>query len=334
MEFSYNDLLGPEKLNREYKKFTFNMAGLVLDPKLAEEYCSNNIFNFNKAVILNLKKYIKIYVTINACATFNSKIKSSFYIGVNDNGFVKGIPYCGELPIEYIQSYIYKMLSVNLTNSTLDSIDLNKYVKINIIKINKPDKPTEKINPDFSKYLKKKRKHIESIEKYDKDIKDWKFKFDLANQKLFKSINNFESRKILIEFIRSIDPTSPVIELLYTDYEEEYKDHCNVIILKEDTSSPYYWVTRWKDAMISKLRKEKPKPIKSIPNTPINLIMNIDEMIPWWMHNNDSMNLYIIRIDFETPDSDNLFSCLDHNKKKWLKYQRIIFNGGPSCFPL
>lgn len=341
MEYSYNDYIGPEELEREYKEFTFNLAGLVLDLKLAEEYCSNNLFNFNKAVIINLKKYIRIYTTVNACASFNSNINSSFYIGVNDDGFVKGIPYCGELPFEYIQSYIYKILSENLCNPSLDPIDFSRYVKINIIKINKPDKPTEKLNPEFSKYLKRKKKQMEIIQTYENDIKDWKFKFDLANQKLFKSINNSESRKNLIEFIKSIDSTSPVIDLLGTDYQEEYKDHDTVLVLKEDITSPYYWVTRWKDTMIKKLRKEKPKSIKSIPNIPTTLIMNIDEMIPWWMHNNESMNLYIIHIEFKTfefnlSDNENRksFSYLDHSKRKWLKCHRIIFNGGPSCFPL
>ena len=339
MEYSYNDYIGNETLSKEYKRFTFNLAGLVLDTKLAEEYCSNNKFEFNKSVLVNLRKYIKTYATINACASFNSNIDSIFMIGVNDNGFVEGIPYHGDLPIEDIKIYIYKILSENLSNPLFENIDFTKYVKINIIKINKPEKPKEKLNPEFSKFIKKKKQYFELLEKYDDDIKEWRIRFDFVNQKLFKLINNIESRMVLIEFIRNIDPKSPVIDLLYTNYQEEYKHHPEVVILKENILSPYYWITRWKDMMISKLRKEKPLTIKPLSTTPINLIMNVSEMIPWWIHNNDSMNLYIVQIEFKTSNfgiefkGDNLFSYLDH-KKKWLKCHRTIFNGGPSCFPI
>jgi len=340
MDYSYNDYFGIEELDKEYKEFTFNLAGLVLDSDLAEKYCLSNVFDFNDTVIKNLKKYIKIYVTLNACASFNSNIDSNFYIGINDDGFIKGIPFCGELPIEYIKSYIYKILSENISNPTLGYIDFNKYVKINIVKINKPKIPTDKLNPEFSKYIKKKNKHMELLDYYHKEMTEWKRSFDFANQKLFKLINNSDSRAILIEYIKSIDPTNNVIDLLYSDYQEEYKQHTEVIILKEIKTSPYYWITRWKDMTISKLRKEKPKMLKSLPSMPTNLIMNVGEMIPWWIHNNTSMNLYMIQIEFKTSEfgirfnSSNLFSYLDYNKKKWIKCHRTINNGGPACFPL
>ena len=104
--YSYNDYIGIEELDREYKEFTFNLAGLELDSKLVEEYCSSNKFNFNKAVLINLKKYIKIYTTQNACASFNSNIDSSFFIGVNDDGFIKGIPFLTTVMIDILFIFI------------------------------------------------------------------------------------------------------------------------------------------------------------------------------------------------------------------------------------
>ena len=44
---------------------------------------------------------------------------------------------------------------------------------------------------------------MEALSKYDEDMKDWRIRFDFVNQKLFKLINNIESRIILIEFIKS-----------------------------------------------------------------------------------------------------------------------------------
>lgn len=355
--FKYNQYLGKETRKREYKQFTFHPAGLKMDKKIADEYCSTNEFDFNEIVIKNIQKYIEMYLTVNVCASFNSNINSSFYIGVDDDGFVKGIPYKGELPIEEIKEYIYKILSENLSNPSMGIIDFQKYVKINIHKINNPKKPIEVLNPKFSKYLKKKKKYKEKLEKYDEDMKDWRIRFAFVNQKLFKIINNIESRIILIEYIKSIDPSSPVIDLLKTDYKEIYQPHEVVLLLKEDITSPYYWVTRWKDMMIKKLRKERPPMIELLSNVSINLIMNVEDMLPFWIHCNENMNVRVIKIDIlssEIPnnvttdskpvditsdsetksETDYMFSYYDTIKKKWLKCHRIIFNGGPSCFPI
>ena len=119
MELSFNDYLGKESLDKEYKEFTFNLAGLRIDKKLADEYCTSNKFDFNDAVTANIKKYIKTYLCTNACANFNSNIDGKFYIGVNDDGFIKGIPYQGELSIKETEEYIYKVLRENLSNSSL-----------------------------------------------------------------------------------------------------------------------------------------------------------------------------------------------------------------------
>lgn len=341
MELSFNDLFERENLNNEYKEFTMNHAGcLRIDKKIADEYCSTNIFDFNEAVIINLKKYLKVYLPQNVCASFNSNINSNFYIGVDDDGFVKGIPYQGIFPIKEIEAYICRVLSEDLVNFSLAEIDLHKCVKINFTEINKPEKPKEKIHPEFTKYLKRKEKHKKKLDKYDEEMKDWRIRFAFVNQKLFKLINNIESRIILIEYIKSNDPNSPVIALLQTDYQEIYQPHEVVLYLKEDGTSPYYWITRWKDMMIKKLRKERPDVIKSLPNVSTNLIMNVSGMTPWWIHYNKSMKLILIRIEIKTLElgikikDDNLFYYYDHHKKKWLKCHRIMFNGGPSCYPI
>jgi len=339
-ELSFDRFIGYERSNREYKEFTFNPGGLVIDKKTADEYCTNNLFNFNDAIINNIKKYIKLYLPINACASFNSNIESDFYIGVNDDGFVKGIPYRGDINIKEIEAYIYKTLSEELKNSFLGPIDFHKYVEVNITKIKPPEKPKEELNPEFLKYLRKKKKYKEKLDIYNEEMKDWRIRFDFVNQKLFKLINNMESRIILIEYIKSKDPKSPVIHLLQTDYQEVYQPHEVVLFLKEDEGSPYYWITRWKDMMIKKLRKEKPVTIKPLSNVSINLIMNVSNMTQWWIHNNTFMNLFLVKVRFKTFDFcvefnyDKLFSYYDHHKMKWLKCRRIIFNGGPCCFPI
>ena len=160
-EMKYNDFIDKETLNIEYKKFTFNIAGLPIDIKQAEYYCNNNIFEFNTYVINNIYKYFECFLLKNVCAFMNSQINGDFYIGVNDLGFIEGIPYLGILPIELITKKMYEILFTYLkfksNNEDNNEINLKEIIKINFINIKLPEKPTETIHPEYNRYLKKKR---------------------------------------------------------------------------------------------------------------------------------------------------------------------------------
>ncbi len=61
----FNEFLGLENENTEYKEFAFSSAGLgtIINTKLAELYCQNCKFEFNEAVLLNLKKIFQSFHT-------------------------------------------------------------------------------------------------------------------------------------------------------------------------------------------------------------------------------------------------------------------------------
>ena len=71
-EIQYDDFIGKETLNCEYKEFTFNNAGLPLDENSAEYYCYTNKFEFNPYVITNLIQYFKQYLPKYISAFINS----------------------------------------------------------------------------------------------------------------------------------------------------------------------------------------------------------------------------------------------------------------------
>jgi hypothetical protein len=93
---SFDDFIGTETLSQEYKEFTFNNAGIPIDIKSAEYYCNSNKFEFNEYVILNIQKYFNYYLPKYISGFLNSNLNGEFYIGINDYGFIKGIPYCGD----------------------------------------------------------------------------------------------------------------------------------------------------------------------------------------------------------------------------------------------
>ena len=54
-------------------------------------------------------------------------------------------------------------------------------------------------------------------------------------------------------------------------------------------------------------------------------------MIPYWINNNDDMNLYVISIDITSPITKNKFKYFDNITSKWLYCERKIVNNEPSC---
>ena len=333
MNINYNDYIGPETINKEYKEFTFNHAGIYIDNNLAEIYCNNNIFDFNDDIIKNLKKYIKLYIAKYACSFWNSKIpKATFYIGVNDFGFIKGIPICGEISIIELTKYIYKTINNNIICLNDKEFSFDKYVKINLIKIKNIEKPVYKINPKFTKFINDKEKYMKYYNDYIKRLNEWRDKvIKISQTKLIDLVNTYNTRQEIIKFIFNHDPNSKFIDLLKTDFKLEKKQHEYVMHVKNDINNIYYWITRWKDTTKEKLISQKPILEKNFNkhNVPMNIITSISDMIPYWYHNNKNMNLYLLIIKFKCINKDYIFKF--YNNNKWILSKRVIYNGTPAC---
>jgi hypothetical protein len=198
------------------------------------------------------------------------------------------------------------------------------------------------MNPYFIKYMKEIQKFTNARNDYIEKLNKWKIRFAFINQKLVDLAKNFESRGMIIEYIRKLNPESQVIDLLLSGYEVKYENHINIVSLKEDPENPYFWITRWKDDTSKIISSHKPKFTMSFKSQRVqhNLIMNCNEMIPYWMENNDNMNLYVIKITIIKPNIKfgkeyrNYFHYYSLRDKKWASSKRILLNGTePSCFP-
>jgi hypothetical protein len=115
----------------------------------------------------------------------------------------------------------------------------------------------------------------------------------------------------------------------------EYYGHEEVSLLKESKNNPYYWVTKWKDEMTEKIKNERPPPFRTDFNrhlTPLNIIMNCCEMMPYWCCNND-VNLYLVKIDIRGFDNDKVIKYYNNKKKEFQTCYRTMFYGEPVCNP-
>jgi hypothetical protein len=331
----FNEFIGYENLYKEYKEFTLNLAGLPLDIDTCNIYCKTNKFDFNNIVIDNLKKYFEVYLPkyISSFLNLSTCHISNFMIGINDFGYVKGIPYKGDLPINELSQIMYNIINNNINCDNI--LNLNNFIKINFIKVifNKND--NNSIHPKYNEYLIYRKKYNLEYEKYLLEYNIWKKKYIFINKKLIDLINTYDTRTLIINYIKSLDPNNIVIDLLLSNYKFKPLTHFQIIEAKKNINNPYYWITRWKDEYKNYIISLKPKFNMKflLKNIPYILIQSISSMIPYWMNNNDNMNLYVIKIDIIKINQLNKYKFKYYNyiTQKWFYCKREIINNQPTC---
>jgi hypothetical protein len=342
----FNENIGRESYGTEFKGFSFYKTGMTIDKDDAEKCCIDKKFIFDHLTALNLDVYIDQYVPRYACGFINSEKESEkeykkspekqLYFGVNDFGFVKGIPYKDSITLEKIKEKIEKTFSTHLRTTT------KLHFNVEIIEVDRETVPVpDKDVPEkFTKYLAKKDAYMKRYQDFIDESTKVKEKYDIINLKLVDIFNTKETRLIVEEYIRKTDPTNPVLQIIASDFQllqisgEELRD------IKTDPTNPYYWVTTFKDSIIDEYKKNKP-----IFNdlfrktTPLNLLISLDEMIPYWIQANLDLKLAVIKITFcieknEEEIVDNISTFFDITTKKWTSCKRVIDKGQPMCVPI
>ena len=326
--------LGPESLSNEYKQFTLNAAHHNIDITLAEELVTTNEFCFGKIVKEQIVSYLETFVPKFVSAIMNPYSlvsKGNMYIGVEDNGTVIGIPFQGTLNKYWLDEQVHRVLRDRLSANTI--IDLRKYVRVRLLNVNNIKQPKTNLNDKVRLYFKEKADIEEKFKKYLYKLSNWKRRLDYFNQKLVDLANNPDCRINLISYIKSNDPTNKAINILESDWLMESKTHDEISILKVDKHSPYYWVVTWKDMMIDLIKKSKPHYYETynMSNHPINLIKSVSEMVPYWIHYNTNMNLYVIQISVIQPINKTIVSYQEPMTGKWLRVYRTEHYGEPAC---
>jgi hypothetical protein len=173
-----------EDLNTEFKKFT------LIDRKISGEYKRHvdNFFEngtitneFQDFLLLTLEKYIESYVPKYTGCFFNSdnffnNLESYFYIGIDDNGTISGIP-CNSQIINYydlllfINNNIKKYVGEKIKNNIIPFNEILECIEAQILVLNKNENEKQKI---------KSKLHQEKLKEYSGNID--KLIIDLDNE--------------------------------------------------------------------------------------------------------------------------------------------------------
>jgi len=353
--YRYRENIGLETKDIEYKVFNFNPLKISMED--SKKYLSNSIFSFNDSVDETLLNYIQIYLPKYLCSFLNptsNLIKAHLYFGINDNGNVIGIPYKGHLTTDFINHQIDKIFYTHLRFPNHDIKNkIRQCVSVEIVSVDKSiilSNPSLKKTP-HSKYVDEtnKLRLANMVYKKKKDV--WNGMVDFDNLKLRDMINNLETRKYIWKYIKIKSGYSTKKFKNKYSHLESYCDVENywTFMSKVKSNKPfeplkigtmnkvcndnldiYKWVAIWKDSKISMLKKAKPiKPIKKIDSYyPIFLLSQVPKMIPEWIKKNSSLNLYVIKINFNINNNWTMLEYLD-NEEQWKYSYRTVLNGEP-----
>lgn len=368
MEF--NQFIGPESADREYKlgvmywnrEFSFDeLVYLLKTGKWIFNDCTHN------TIRVYLEKYLSKYI-----AAFSNRLssinKGKLYIGIDDNGYVKGIPYKGKLSltsitpivnkiIDNMMSFSNKMISSHIKqNIKIEIIDVTFKMKLNIIR-----------NIQYENFLDTYQKRKKILDQYNYRKNKWAKIIESQTSKLYRNLNN--ERYIFNEYIKDTRVlTKQNYKHAYSHLEylcdvPNYYDLIADLKIKEFTFIPgekikmckpllsgqltkihsseindiitHYVFGRYKDYCIATYRLYKPinPKINFNQKYPQFLLSQIDKMIHLWMANNRSMKLYVIKITVPSNFLGNDESVMYYNPKK-RKYEEcfraIDYHNGPT----
>lgn len=340
--------IGTETKENEYKQpvshtlLTEECAIKTIEEK---KPLSNTIFF--KEIKKDMDKYFPKYL----CSFLNAGIDGKLFYGVNDCGDVIGFPWKGELKYhnrpmrKLIKNQIKKILYSDKIVSNVDK----KYIfddcfKISIKVLDKKkslsvlDKQPDVAMELYNKWLVEKKKYDNAYSKYKKIHHRYSSCVNIFTQKLEILLTDKLTQKYLLIYIfkRTTQLEYNILKKKIINRDYPHLKSRDIFEYKKDRTSPYYWVTRFKDFYVDNYCKifkpKKPHLIFKSLN-PSMIVSLLQPMYYRWMQHRD-MNLYVILLEFSNPLNKKIeLSYLKKNGKISSPKRELKDDGEPFCNP-
>lgn len=365
----FNEYLGDETSNREYK-----VCSMIFEKELPYDYGAELIKSgkwvFNSTIINTLTIYFKKYLA-KYIASFSSRMTisnddfASLYIGVDDDGLVKGIPFEGKLDINFLTDLIDFVFFKSLSFVDEETkIKLRRSIKLELINVdyNKSEiTDTDDLNLELIRTEKEKK---ESEERYRKVTGFWCNIMNNQNKRLADMLNSerneYRHSKYFDDFVSKKQYKHTYSHLYYLcdvpnyydmmadikikTFEQigdpEMKQH-NTLQSGTNKKVPHYNINkiltlfrfaRYKDyttVVFRNFKVKKPPKKKFYGNLPQFLLSQSKRITEKWLLNND-LNLYVIRVDIPMSIIDSgKVMYFNEKKRKFEECYRSFDVNGP-----
>jgi hypothetical protein len=337
----YQQDLGVESEEREYKVVCFIPTDI--DNKDKVENLKNGLWIYNNIVHGTIIRYLNTFLPKYIASFSNPKsiVKfGEFYLGVNDDGIIHGIPYDGELLIDFIENQLKIIFEKKIRSVNKNDInDYKQKIVIELIKLQKKD--YYDYTNYYNEYIKNQEIEQKKINKYLNLKKNWEKLFFKYVCKLHEIINDPLIRLELINFIKDNCKNKLImLDLLVelrSNKQYEAVSYNYVDKYRNDATNIFYWLTRFKDYRVGFLKSIKPVNPKLYYNdtTPSHILSNIPNLLPFWLSKNKSLNIYLIKIKIPGNISpNNYLQYKDNVTGEWISSYRTSYKGQPRCLPL
>lgn len=318
-----------EDMYNEYKEFCFKeniynyftkqqINAIIYDGKLPNK--------FDHIVIINIRKYIDIYLSKYVSSFHNCKTKSKdamdFIIGINDDAEITGIPYSGDM-ID-LQNH----LSTYTANHLLKNVNDRCCLDVNI-EIHKCDIKMELLDDTYvTDQIIKQRTILNYYNilnrKYNKKRKQWIKKIMKYKGKLSTALNDETFLEEFIDHMKSIDKYKEFENDITIGYEF---DQDSVKHFKENDKHFMFWLIKYKDLKANELMMKKPKApcIQKIPNIEMCACTQLSMLRHRLLFNNSKLNYYIIKIIVKQNNNCiHKIHFMDHRQNNWRTVKRCL----------
>jgi hypothetical protein len=119
----------------------------------------------------------------------------------------------------------------------------------------------------------------------------------IKNKSQYKS-KSFIKHKSIYSYCDTINDYWTFISELKSGIKYKNKSHNEINDIKDDPTNIFYWIIKWKDEKLAFLKKIKPHINKIAINQNYlqYLLSYVPNMIPIWLHVNNNINLFVIKI--------------------------------------
>lgn len=365
---SYNDYIGRETLEREFKELCMELSENI-DHQKSIDLLKSGKWTFNTHIIESLSVYIRKYLPKYVASVSHQKTKVenfTLYIGVNDEGYIKGVPFQGEIDQSVINKIIYDVVKSSFSMKDVETILSSIRLEIQPLKYQNISNEEHLFDPYmyFENANSLKRRKIEEM---NQSRDSWNKYVRSQSEKLYKNLNKdrhdflgyLKDRKIpqikdyshtyshlfylcdvpsyydMIVDIKTKEFQDPEAGIMRNFNRVTVRKLPNVCHHKINESIIFYHFGRYKDLCIDASKIVKPPKTKSKVHQsfPSKLLSRVSSMVSCWMRRNENMNLYLIKIHIDKSClSDSSSDDETFNQGQGLRYYNPKKRSFDECY--
>mgnify|MGYP006187173707 CR=1 FL=1 len=211
----------------------------------------------------------------------NSQTNGDLYLGIADDLEIVGIPLFKGLSVSYMTEYLMDVCRRYVKPEDSERFDIERMFEVTIIPLEtQMELLRDDIQTVMDDYANEKVLYNDRTYEYARAYREWSAELGLVSGKLLDIVNTTPLRRGMIAFMYQhknewTESTAALVKRLgefkYVHFDTVHERFASV---REDASKIWFWVTRFKESMVSEISKRKPIKPKMSTKIPITVAVS------------------------------------------------------------